>query len=101
MSTDTIDSKNEELFIQAGIPSVENYLNVLKSRLFLNMERFSNGFIENYGDFLKNYKKKWVVDPLHQWSRQYEYPFVLSSILSYSKDRDQTTLRILDARDLA
>jgi 2-polyprenyl-3-methyl-5-hydroxy-6-metoxy-1,4-benzoquinol methylase len=40
------------------------------------MESFSNVFLNRHTKVLKPYAQKWVADPLHQWSRQWEYPFV-------------------------
>jgi ubiquinone/menaquinone biosynthesis C-methylase UbiE len=82
-----------------GIPTIESYNELLKSRLFLEMEDFSNLFLELNKHALTEYSQKWVSDPLHQWSRQWEYPFVHTNILDYyyPKQSKNTDIKILDA----
>lgn len=80
---------------RSGIPSETQYDSNLDSEEFKRLEQFSNDFILKYDVYLKKYARKWVKDPLHQWSRQWEYPFVLNKLrptLSGSGKR-----RILDA----
>ncbi|MGH8751331.1 MAG: class I SAM-dependent methyltransferase [Burkholderiales bacterium] len=60
------------------------------------MESFSDDFVRSQSEYLKSYRKKWVADPLHQWSRQWEYPFVFSRISEYAGNPDRQ-LNILDA----
>jgi SAM-dependent methyltransferase len=59
------------------------------------MENFSNDFLSLNRKFLENYARKWVKDPLHQWSRQWEYPYVFDRVATISKDREIG--KILDA----
>lgn len=59
------------------------------------MERFSDHFLAENWKFQKKYSGRWVKDPLHQWSRQWEYPFVFSRIDSAIRDKEKA--RILDA----
>jgi ubiquinone/menaquinone biosynthesis C-methylase UbiE len=60
------------------------------------MEGYSNHFIENNAKVLRLYADQWVKDPLHQWSRQWEYPFVYSKILK-GTIANKTAMNILDA----
>jgi ubiquinone/menaquinone biosynthesis C-methylase UbiE len=84
-----------------GIPLVRDYKNLLKTDLFLEMESFSNTFLENHWKTLKYYRHRWVSDPFHQWSRQWEYPFAYSyiqqHIISSSNFTHYDEIRILDA----
>ena len=85
-----------------GIPLVKQYKNLLKTDLFLEMESFSSTFLENHWKTLKNYRRRWVADPFHQWSRQWEYPFVYSYIQQYVISNNNyihagDKIRILDA----
>jgi SAM-dependent methyltransferase len=80
---------------KSGIPTKEEYLNILESEEFKEMEGSSNQFLSENRIHLKKYSRNWVKDPLHQWSRQWEYPFVLDrlqSILSLNAPK-----RVLDA----
>jgi len=78
-----------------GIPSVQDYKLLLESDIFMEMEQYSDIFLFSNKNILQDYMKKWVADPLHQWSRQWEYPFVYSKIQELAQHKSQ--LRILDA----
>jgi SAM-dependent methyltransferase len=82
-----------------GIPSVIDYKRLLKTDLFLEMSSYSNVFLRSHAKALKKYR--WVADPLHQWSRQWEYPFTYSHIRQFiSVNKFMHTnneVRILDA----
>ncbi len=52
-------------------------------------ETFSNKFIKDNDDILAEYKLQWANDPLHTWSRGWEYTFVAAAIRKYApRDRD-------------
>lgn len=80
-----------------GIPDVGAYWRILESNQFREIEAFSNHFVNNHRSRLQDYAKKWVADPLHQWSRQWEYPFVLSHIRQAFSERQLNNVTILDA----
>ena len=84
--------------LYSGLPKIDDYQRLLQSDLFKSIECFSNEFARSQSAYLKGYRRKWVSDPLHQWSRQWEYPFVFSRISEYAGNAgDQGELRILDA----
>ena len=85
------------MHLYQGIPTIESYHYVLKSSLFRSMELFSNQFLIKNKSDLKGYGRKWVADPFHQWSRQYEYPLVYYHIHSYMHNQQKSDLNILDA----
>lgn len=85
------------LRIQPGVPTVEEYHAVLKSDLFSEMQDFSERFLQSNSPILSGYAKKWVTDPLHQWSRQWEYPFVFTGISEFFLGGRGSNARILDA----
>lgn len=60
--------------VPPGIPLLKEYLNLLKTDLYLEMESFSNSFIKSH---------RCKHDPFHQWSRRWEYPFAFSHIRRY------------------
>jgi SAM-dependent methyltransferase len=51
-----------------------------RSPLFAELEGTSSEWRTQNADALSPYSAKWVVDPLHQWSRRWEYPFVAQAI---------------------
>jgi len=84
------------LSLYSGLPKIDDYQRLLHSDLFKSMESFSNEFVQSQSACLKGYRMKWVADPLHQWSRQWEYPFVYSRISEFSGNAGPR-LNILDA----
>ncbi len=66
--------------LKAGIPSATDYRAVTASPDFAAMEAYSSRFLTVHAPKLVQYAARWVADPLHQWSRQWEYPFVLSRL---------------------
>lgn len=83
--------------LPCGIPTISKYSRLLESERFAKLERYSNQFIKKHQDVLHLYAKKWVSDPFHQWSRQWEYPFVLDQIYDYCQTNEKKQVRILDA----
>lgn len=61
-----------------GTPSIADYLHYTQSRDFREIEDFSNQFQAKAAHLLAAYKRRWVTDPLHQWSRQWEYPYIIN-----------------------
>lgn len=59
-----------------GLPSESDYRAILDSAEFKDMEAFSDRFLSANGQALGRHGRRWGRDPLHQWSRQWEYPFV-------------------------
>ncbi len=78
-----------------GIPLVHHYKEILDSKIFKEMEEFSDGFLLENKIALRDYISKWVGDPLHQWSRQWEYPFVFNKV--QNKVLSNPAAKILDA----
>ncbi len=83
--------------IPEGLARISDYKKLLKTEFFLDLEKYSDHFIAENKGLLESYSTRWVGDSLHQWSRQWEYPFVFSAIKNYVADRDLTSLKILDA----
>ncbi len=83
--------------IDSGIPTIDAYNTLLKGELFSEMEAFSNKFLESNRPFLDEYSQKWVADPLHQWSRQWEYPYVFTRISEYAGRHQDREIEIMDA----
>lgn len=80
-----------------GIPTINSYKKHLKSKSFLNMEEFSNAFIKKNQVYFFSYAKRWVKDPLHHWSRQWEYPFVFEKIKDFKRHKLDNSISVLDA----
>lgn len=66
--------------LPAGMPGNSEYRRLLDSERFKQMEQFCSAFLSRNAEALNQYSNRWVRDPLHQWSRQWEYPYVLSRV---------------------
>lgn len=71
------------LDLQTSIPTISEYEELLSSELFFTIEQYSNSFLKKNQRFLREYSAKWVKDPFHQWSRQWEYAYVHTRILEH------------------
>lgn len=80
--------------LPSGIPSITDYQELVGSPEFADLAEYSDRFLATNRQVLRGYRRMWVADPLHQWSRQWEYPFVLSGLMAEFGGR---AFRILDA----
>ena len=72
-----------------GIPTIKNYLDLIESNDFKEVEAYSDKFIGKVGEKIQSYNNKWVPDPLHQWSRQWEYIYIIDQVLKTQKARQK------------
>jgi len=86
--------RGDKADMPSGVPSREQYDSVVGSELFDQLEAFSNEFLKTHPGVQESYG--WVRDPLHQWSRQWEYPFVYQNVRIALADRS-VGARVLDA----
>ena len=82
--------------LPSGIPLAADYQACLRSPGFRQLEAHSAQFVAEHRAQLSAYQRRWVEDPLHQWSRQWEYPFVLQAIAQHAR-RHESAPRVLDA----
>lgn len=85
-------STKDAVELRDGIPRLGEYLEFVLSKDFKRVEEYSNSFIEEVGGLIGSYNKRWVKDPLHQWSRQWEYPYIISKI----SEHKVKNLKVLD-----
>lgn len=83
--------------LPSGIPRTEAYEAILQTGLFREMEAFSNAFLARHADALADYARTWVADPLHQWSRQWEYPYAFRALADHLAARGAAAPALLDA----
>jgi SAM-dependent methyltransferase len=83
--------------VHEGIPTVSAYDALCSSPLFGRLEQFSGSFLKCNKSNLLGYRQKWVRDPLHQWSRQWEYPFTFRQIENYLQKTGTPNPMIVDA----
>ncbi|MCK5760068.1 MAG: class I SAM-dependent methyltransferase [Candidatus Delongbacteria bacterium] len=82
--------------IKQGIIRKDNYEELKNSDIFKEIENYSDDFLRLSREKLTEFADKWVQDPFHQWSRVYEYPFVISQIVKYANS-SSNKLKVLDA----
>jgi len=75
---------------------MKSYCDVLATEAFAAMQAFSNEFLARRRSMLGFYRRHWVADPLRQWSRQWEYPYVFGA-LEEAMERTPGAVRVLDA----
>jgi SAM-dependent methyltransferase len=78
-----------------GYPLLATYLQIPDNDIYKRMENFSDRFLQTNSAILSYYSKRWVVDPLHTWSRRWEYLFVYERLKLLAEK--STPLRLLDA----
>jgi len=63
-----------------GVPQLKEYEKLLNSNEFAKMEHYSDAFLARHCKHLQYYRNIWTNDPLHQWSRQWEYSYVFAQL---------------------
>jgi len=69
--------------IKDGILTIDKWEKSKNSSLYKILTESSNDFYRKYSCVLDKYKK-WSKNPIDQWSRIYEYPWVLSKLQEYN-----------------
>ena len=83
--------------LPSGVPSLANYDALLDTKMFHGLRAAASGFLARHSDLLASYRRRWVSDPLHQWSRQWEYPYAWERMEERTKRSDRSPFRVLDA----
>jgi SAM-dependent methyltransferase len=83
--------------LSGGVPPFAALERLLATSDFQAIEGFSREFLETNRGALRSYGRRWVPDPLHTWSRLWEYPFTLACLERHFDEQASGTRRILDA----
>ena len=81
--------------LYSGIPTKRDYQELITSRKYLELDDFSTQFLKKNKLNLSSYASKWVTNPLRQWSRKWEYPYVFDRVSSVLDKKHSAV--ILDA----
>jgi SAM-dependent methyltransferase len=92
-----MDCRPSDVKVRSGIPSIREWKEIRQSSTFSEMERFSRDFLRKNSPELNPYSRKWVRDPLHQWSRIWEYPFVHDRLSTWRSQSRKEAFHVLDA----
>jgi 2-polyprenyl-3-methyl-5-hydroxy-6-metoxy-1,4-benzoquinol methylase len=79
-----------------GYPPIKLYERLSSDGVYKSMERFSDEFLRDNADALRNYSELWVKDPLRTWSRSWEYLYVYCRLCDILQDRPATRVQLLD-----
>ena len=79
----------------AGPVSRQQYMALEQDAMLAEMQEFSDEFVKRNAAALTEYARSWTPDPLGNWSRRYEYPFVARRVDAMAGETDG--LRWLDA----
>ena len=83
--------------LPSGIPTNNTWRSLLNSDIVHRMEVFSSSFLTQNEKILDDYGSKWVRDPLHQWSRLWEYPFAYDRLATWRSEVSEKAISVLDA----
>ena len=83
--------------MEGGIPDRDRYRAVVASDEFESMKAVASQFRERHRGALALYDETWTNDPLHQWSRQWEYPYVLDRVTAAASASSAAAPLIVDA----
>ena len=84
-------------YMKQGLVKITDYEKLSANQELMELEVFSKIFLSQNIDILKPYARRWASDPLHQWSRIWEYPFATDAIKNYLARSHDRKLRVLDA----
>ena len=89
-----IPQANDEGRLPAFIPSLTELSLLKQSKIHGEMEQYADRFLAAHPCLSRN---RWVADPFHQWSRQWEYPFAWQALRHYLQSSVNGSGRLLDA----
>jgi ubiquinone/menaquinone biosynthesis C-methylase UbiE len=84
-------------FMKQGLIPRDLYSEIDSTAIYREMERYSNRFLGQTRSLLRPYARKWGGDPLHAWSRRWEYPFAFEAIKECADAGRGGMIRVLDA----
>jgi ubiquinone/menaquinone biosynthesis C-methylase UbiE len=64
------------------VPTTDSYKEALVSPVYAKQLAYDREWRSNYAACLKRVSRKWVENPLDQWSRKWEYPYVETQLES-------------------
>ena len=77
------NSCTDDISLPEGFPLNELYFANKKTCRYQHMEHWSDDWQARHNVTMQRYGRKWVSDPLHWWSRSYEYSYLIQNIQSY------------------
>ena len=78
------NQKVECIFNRSGLAALSDIRTDVCQSIYLALEKHQSDFLNKAREF-RSEEYKWPNDPLHQWSRVWEYPYVYHHLASYVK----------------
>lgn len=84
-----------EPVLKDGVPLWDECDALLRSPAFHRMDAFATLFAETNQQALRGYSTRWTSNPLSNWSRRWEYPYIAAQVARLARRKPRA--RILDA----
>ena len=78
-------------------PRLGPYAQLATDALHQAMQAFDIEFLSGNREALRDYAAHWVADPLHHWSRRWEYPYVFQQLAGWMEKKQAAGLPAGDA----
>lgn len=82
---------------RSGIPLLSEANEYFQSDLCRRMLEFDRTFVEKYGPIIRPRAMRRMDQPMRQWSRRWEYPFVAQRLLRFVRNGSRRPMNVLDA----
>jgi len=79
--------------VAGGVPTQADVDTVVRGATFQRMASANSTFLSAHEEALEYYRRIWVSDPLNNWSRRWEYPYIYESL----RDHITGSATVLDA----
>lgn len=84
--------------LRSGIPTLTEVDDLLRGDLFRAHQAFNAAFLKQHDAVMRRYARAWVYDVFGHWSRRWEYPYVVSHLVEFGRQRfENKPYRVLDA----
>jgi len=83
--------KTEDVFNRSGLASLSDLNSSVCKNIFSKLEKEQDNFLKKESEF-RSEGYKWPRDPLHNWSRAWEYPYVYYHLVKHLNALSQKLL---------
>ncbi len=84
------------MILESGIPSLAQLDEHLAGELFRRMLSYDSDFVARHGREICGAATRWASQPMLQWSRRWEYPYVFQRLEEFARNQAEP-LKVLDA----
>jgi 2-polyprenyl-3-methyl-5-hydroxy-6-metoxy-1,4-benzoquinol methylase len=80
-----------------GTPTLQQLDDLMAGKFWRDVKQYSDDFLTKHDAALRGYGRHWGEDPMHLWSRRWEYPFAAQAVLRHAERTGRTDLTCCDA----